>query len=849
MNSTQQFLFAQPFKTDRIVFENVVFEDAGASDLYKEIDKETRFNELIQVLPQYYHDKDVSKADDVAMTILLAYSYYYQDEYYDALVFNRIAQKSIGKKITGPLLLANKLLTSMIYYKLGDYLGADKILSTLNPEDDFTNYLIKVFQAELNFKTGDYEKSMNNLQAIVGKATTVSKFDGFYCYYQLSKNADNLNQNMVYLTYAYLADSMVNKSNIKLIDNKIEYVFSYKSEASFIDSLSDLAKINLSIAYRKNGYFHSSLELIENLIADEITKGSSNKLGEFYIQKGITLSSLKRYNETEDAFNEALKVFLDINNNAKVSETYNLLAKNSSAKKDYNAVINQSKEAIEYANQSNDMQNLAAGYLTLSETYAIKNDLQNSQKYYKLYISTKEAYSKIEEKKSQQYIENQAETKSILQKVESEIIEREMREIELLNAIMTANQKEQENIFLKQQNELREKDLLNKQLEKDQIQRNLLLMQEKLEKEKLQSKFIEEQNEKERQQRLNEDQKNKLEILNAQNAATEKENQFNQLEIKAAKNRQIMFIAIMIIMVLFIAFMIFFIARSRKQNKIIEKNNLIIQKTNSELITTIEQVNIQKALIETKNEEITDSIAYAKRIQNAILPHDAVVGKSLGENFILYRPKDIVAGDFYWMSEKGDNVLFAVADCTGHGVPGAMVSVVCHAALTRSIREFNLTNPDEILNKVRDLVLETFERSGEGVNDGMDIALCNFNPKTRVLKFAGANNGMFIIRNGAMIELKADKQPIGKFIHAKPFTSQEIVLEKGDQIYLFSDGFADQFGGEKGKKLKSQTFKEMLIEHRDLAMSKQKEMLEKAFDMWRGELEQIDDVCVWGVKI
>ncbi|MBK6526435.1 MAG: SpoIIE family protein phosphatase [Crocinitomicaceae bacterium] len=137
---------------------------------------------------------------------------------------------------------------------------------------------------------------------------------------------------------------------------------------------------------------------------------------------------------------------------------------------------------------------------------------------------------------------------------------------------------------------------------------------------------------------------------------------------------------------------------------------------------------------------------------------------------------------------------------------------------------------------MRELVLETFERSGEGVNDGMDIALCNFNPKSRVLKYAGANNGIFVIRNGALIELKADKQPIGKFIHAKPFTHQEIQLEKGDQLYLYSDGFADQFGGEKGKKLKSQTFKEMLILHRDEAMSAQREILEHAFDKWRGEL-------------
>jgi serine phosphatase RsbU (regulator of sigma subunit) len=834
---------------DNVVFENVVFEDAGANQLYLEIDKETRFNELIQVLPQYYHDKTMSKADEVALTILLSYSYYYQDEYYDALVFNRMATKDIGKKITGPLVLSNKLLTAMIYQKLGDLLGADKILQGLSSEKLLTKFQLTIFSAHVNYQTGNYKNAYTYYQYAANTAKDVSVFDEFNVYYNLSKTAEQLQKGMEFLAYAQMADSAINANKSDYLNKELDYTIKTQPLNAFLDSLRDASALNLGIAYRKNGYYLSALDLFNMQIAEETLLGKSNQLGELHLNKGLTLILLEKYGEASVALQDALKIFFELNNNSKISETYNLMAKNNLLKQDFGKVIEQCNESIEYAKQSNDLQNLAAAYLILSETYAANNDFVNSQKYYKLYVSTKESYDKLVTAKANSYSQKQAETKIILQKVESDIIESEMREMELLNAIMTANQKEQENIVLKQENELRQKDLVNKQLEKEQIQRNLLLMQEQLENEQLQVKYIEEQNEKERQQAENNDNKNKLELLNTQKEASDKQNQLNTLELKATKNRQMMFIVIMIIMILFIAFMVYFIVRFRKQNKIIEKNNIIIQQTNAELVGTIEQVNIQKALIETKNEEITDSIAYAKRIQNAILPHDSLIGKCLGENFIFYRPKDIVAGDFYWLSDEAGSVLFAVADCTGHGVPGAMVSVVCHAALTRSIREFKLTQPNEILNKVRELVLETFERSGEGVNDGMDIALCNFNPKSRVLKYAGANNGIFVIRNGALIELKADKQPIGKFIQAKPFTHQEIQLEKGDQLYLYSDGFADQFGGEKGKKLKSQTFKEMLIQHRDEAMSTQRAILENAFDKWRGELEQIDDVCVMGIRI
>lgn len=255
----------------------------------------------------------------------------------------------------------------------------------------------------------------------------------------------------------------------------------------------------------------------------------------------------------------------------------------------------------------------------------------------------------------------------------------------------------------------------------------------------------------------------------------------------------------------------------------------------------------QKQLVEEKNKEILDSINYAKRIQAAILPPLDDFVETLPDSFIFYRPKDVVAGDFYWLEKKGETTLFAVADCTGHGVPGALVSVFCNNGLNRSVREKDLVLPGEILDNTRNIVVEEFNKSGQEVNDGMDIALCSL--KGNTLKYAGAHNPLWIIRNGGIIEYRANKQPIGKYEDPEPYTTHEIQLEKGDTIYLFTDGIVDQFGGDKGKKLKSVNFKRFLQSIADKPIKDQEKELTGFFDEWIGDHEQIDDICVMGIKI
>ncbi|MFO0358691.1 MAG: PP2C family protein-serine/threonine phosphatase [Sphingobacteriaceae bacterium] len=260
-----------------------------------------------------------------------------------------------------------------------------------------------------------------------------------------------------------------------------------------------------------------------------------------------------------------------------------------------------------------------------------------------------------------------------------------------------------------------------------------------------------------------------------------------------------------------------------------------------------EEVSNQNIVVERKNKEILDSITYAKRLQSAILPPQRIVKEYLKDSFILYKPKDIVAGDFYWMEQKDGAILFAAADCTGHGVPGALVSVICNNGLNRSVREYGLSDPGEILDKTREIIIQEFEKSDDEVKDGMDISLCSI--KNNTLKWAGANNPIWIIRQGELIEIKADKQPIGKYGELKKFTTHEMQLQKGDVIYISTDGFQDQFGGENGKKLNASNFKKILLSIQHLAMEMQKKEIDKAFETWKGSQEQVDDVCVIGLKV
>lgn len=285
----------------------------------------------------------------------------------------------------------------------------------------------------------------------------------------------------------------------------------------------------------------------------------------------------------------------------------------------------------------------------------------------------------------------------------------------------------------------------------------------------------------------------------------------------------------------------------------VEERTREIADQNRKLAAANEEIIEQKELIEEKNKDIMDSIRYAKRIQEALLPPDDYFSQFLKSYFVLFKPKDIVSGDFYWMHDCEGKILIAAVDCTGHGVPGAFMSIVGHNGLNQAVMEYGLTVPSHILDKLNIIVNETLsqKRADSGIRDGMDMTLCSLDYTKMELEFAGAKNPIYFIRDNELTEYKGDKQPIGAMEedYTGNYSNHRLTVKKGDVIYMFSDGYADQFGGTFGKKYKYKTFKNTLLELHQMDMNIQKEKLDNVIEKWRGNLEQVDDILVIGIRI
>lgn len=314
-----------------------------------------------------------------------------------------------------------------------------------------------------------------------------------------------------------------------------------------------------------------------------------------------------------------------------------------------------------------------------------------------------------------------------------------------------------------------------------------------------------------------------------------------------------------------------------QQKDEIELQNSELESQNEEILAQRDQLEEQNQVIGNKNRQITDSIHYAQRIQLAILPPPSKIKELLPNSSIMYRPKDIVSGDFYWMEtgrgNQEEKTLFAAVDCTGHGVPGAFVSIIGYNGLNRVVREAEIQSTGEILDHLNEIVTKTLNPSGgndEEVKDGMDISLCSLDPKTLEVQYSGAHNSLYLVRRSSRIqttsgetinpnlegehganlfEIKADKRPIGAFEKEGRFNTTTFQAEKDDLIFLFTDGFADQFGGPKGKKYMYKSFKKFLIRQVEEPVAQINSNLEKEYDEWKGEHEQIDDVCIIAVRV
>ncbi len=306
------------------------------------------------------------------------------------------------------------------------------------------------------------------------------------------------------------------------------------------------------------------------------------------------------------------------------------------------------------------------------------------------------------------------------------------------------------------------------------------------------------------------------------------------------------------------------------QKTVIEDQHNHVQSQNEELTTINEQLNfknqeisLQKSVIEdqhehvqNQNEQITSSIQYASRIQEALLPPANLLNEAFVDSFVFFKPRDIVSGDFYWLRKINDTVIFVVADSTGHGVPGAFMSMLGIAFLNEIVSEethdFDSCSSSLILNDLRDRIKDSLRQTGEDdqTKDGMDMAIIMLDTKTNIVQFSGAYNPLYIVRNKKLTEVQADKMPVGVYLKdQESFTNKKAQLQKGDKLYMFSDGYYDQFGGEAGRKFMKKPFRELIQEISEKPMNEQKEILETKFNEWKGDTEQADDILIAGIRI
>lgn len=341
----------------------------------------------------------------------------------------------------------------------------------------------------------------------------------------------------------------------------------------------------------------------------------------------------------------------------------------------------------------------------------------------------------------------------------------------------------------------------------------------------------------------------------AKNLLLVAEQKLDRAEIKQKNTQQNLLLLVMLLILFVVVYVVYSLQQKKKTNKL-----LLIK--NDEIIT-------HKEIIEEKNKDITDSINYAQRIQDAILPDLAVLNKHFN-SFVYYKPKDIISGDFYWIKEVGSKIYFSVVDCTGHGVPGALMSMIGYNSLNKIVEDLKIEKPGEILDELNKLVNQAFNSEVTKnkkivIKDGMDISICVIDKLTNKLEYAGAKNSLYLYRDkvnkidtlesslenetSIFYEIKPNKMKIGGGNNSENYLSHAIQLQKNDTIYLFSDGYADQFGGDKGKKFMYKPFKRMLLSIQKQQMPNQQENIDKTFNSWKGTYTQLDDVCIMGVRI
>lgn len=672
-------------------------------------------------------------------------------------------------------------------------------------------------------------------------------FENFY----LSLETYKLMGDKVGVARSYNNIGVIYKNTGKL-DKAIE---NFDKSREILEKSSD--KKGLASVYNNIGNVYSlqgnNIKAIENLLKSlEIYEEIGDKAGAG--QANSNIGALQRnQNNLDDAlsyFFKAEKLYTSINDNKGLSDTYNNIGAVYFDKKNYKKALENYQKCLDIALKSDYKNKIALSYYNIGDTYIKLHDFEKSLEFFnkslEISTQTKDILGIVNCKNGigeyYYHIGNYQKAVSFMEYSKKTAHEQGLVDAEKEAAEWLADSYQKLGNYKSAYDNHVLFKKLNDSIFNQNNSRTIAILETKAEYEK----------------------QKKIEELEQQ-----KQRELQNAKLKRQKIITYFFITGFILMIL-LAFVIFKSYRNKqKANKLLAEQKSEIEYKNVELQQQKEEITAQRDEIETQSElianqrdialrqkkEITDSIHYAKRIQNAVLPSHKLFVDYLSDYFILFQPRDIVSGDFYWMTQQNGKLIVAAADCTGHGVPGAFMSMLGVSFLNEIVNKGQISESHLILEKLREHVIESLHQTGkeDEAKDGMDIALCIIDPEKNELQFSGAYNPLYLVRKNVetpeISEIKPDRMPIGIYMNNnKQYTNKTVSLQKGDTFYIFSDGYIDQFGGKHGRKLKSQTYKQILLEIQHLSMSEQKEYLENYIMNWKGSLNQIDDILIIGMR-
>ncbi len=587
------------------------------------------------------------------------------------------------------------------------------------------------------------------------------------------------------------------------------------------DNQEDLATVylNIGVIYKNWGKYEKAIENYQNTL--KIQEHRHDTLG--MARSVSNIGNVYFYFEVDidkalDYYKRGYKLFKSINDTTNMANLLNSIGIVYQKQKKYPKALENFKLALEHAKKINNKTTIAKSQTNMGAIYIENKQYSLAKKYI---FNALEKFKELKDKKEialshmqigQIYMETEEFQKALSYYKEALKLLKEMdlpkelldtyKQLSELHAKIGNNSKALD--YYKNYSQLKDSTLKDKYLENIEEQRTKYQTEKKEER---------------------------IKYLNEKNKRQEAENKRQRVLIYSAMGG--------LMLILIFSLLLF------KQYNDKRKANILLEEQNVEISQQRDQIFRQK-------QEITDSIQYASRIQKAIIPPEDILDDKLPDHFIYFRPRDIVSGDFYWLNKKDNKTYFTAADCTGHGVPGAFMSMLGIAFMNEIVNKYKDIKANEILNELRKYVVDSLHQTGKSgeAQDGMDIALCILDQETNTLHFSGAYNPLIMIRNGELTEYKGDKMPIGIY-HEKNdrFTNHEIKAQKGDCLYIFSDGYVDQFGGDKGKKFFKKRFKEMLLTIHNKPMKEQYQILDQTMKEWSNGYSQVDDILIIGVRV